>query len=179
MTNSDQQFFSKLFIAQVAPGQNQNVKGAIWTDAHGSRVRIRIPGKHPVDSELKDEDLPWAIVAKPTSNGNANGGSVGIWGGEWVIAAYMDESEQLPIVLHVLGNNLSDYDIRESEDGSTYFKRVDRYNSGLKPGVHQTIGGPKPTEPAKLTKKEIKKAVTKRRKGQGSRPLGDTTQRAG
>lgn len=159
MSNLAQQYFSKLFIAQVAPGQNQKVKGAVWKDAHGSRVRIRIPGKHPVDTELLDEDLPWAIVAKSTSHGNANGGSVGVWGGEWVIAAYMDESEQIPIILHVLGNNLSDFTLRKSVEGSTYFQRVDRYNSGLKPGQHQTVGGPKPTEQAQPTKEELLKAV--------------------
>lgn len=164
MENLSQQFFSKLFIAQVAPGQNQNIKGASWKDAHGNRVRIRIPGKHPVDNEIVDEDLPWAIVSKSTSNGNANGGSVGIWGGEWVIAAYMDESEQIPIILAVLGNNLSDFDSRGSIDGSTYFKRIDRHNSGLKAGTHQTVAGLKPNSPALPTKDEIKRSVTRRRR---------------
>ena len=169
MSNLAQQYFSKLFIAQVAPGQNQNVKGAVWKDAHGSRVRIRIPGKHPVDGELLDEDLPWAIVSKSTSHGNANGGSIGVWGGEWVIAAYMDESEQIPIILHVLGNNLTDFTLRKSVEGSTYFQRVDRYNSGLKPGTHQTVSGSKPTGQAQPSKEEIISAVKKRSRNRSQR----------
>lgn len=167
-----EQYFSKLFIAQVAPNQNQTVKGAVWKDAHGDRVRLRIPGKHPVDKELQDEDLPWGIVAKTTSTGNLSKSSTGIWGGEWVVAAYMDESEQIPIILHVLGNNLSDYDIRNSTEGSTYFKRVDRFNSGLIPGSHQTIGGQKPTEPSQPSKSEIINAVTRRSRNRYQRRTG-------
>ena len=61
---------NKWFLGQIPPCQNQHVKSAIWTDAHGDRVKVRIPGMHPTSSEdekreLLDDDLPWAIVAKP------------------------------------------------------------------------------------------------------------------
>lgn len=155
-----QGYFSKPFIAQVAPNQNQHVKNAEWKDAHGDRVRIRIPGKHPSSNEIKDDQLPWAIVSHPTSHGNLNGGSCGVWGGEWVIACYMDESHQIPVILSVLGNNLTEFDIRESKNGTTEFKRVDRFNSGLSPGAHQIIGdSTKPKGPAQPTKEEITGAV--------------------
>lgn len=151
---------NKFFIAQVAPGENQYLKNAKWQDAHGDRVRIRIPGKHPSTDEVKDENLPWAIVLKPTSHGNLNGGSCGLWGGEWVMACYLDESEQIPAIVHVFGNNLTQFDIRESKNGTTEFKRVDRYNSGLTPGGHQIIGdSTKPKGPAQPTKEEITGAV--------------------
>jgi hypothetical protein len=159
-SNLAQTYLSKPFLAQVAPGQNQYLKGAKWEEAHGDRVKLRIPGKHPSGNQIKDEDLPWAIVAKSTSHGNRNGGSIGIWGGEWVIACYMDESEQVPIITHVLGNNLSDYDLRESNNGTTEFKRVDRFNSGLSPAAHQIIGDfAKPSGPAQPTKAEFMDAM--------------------
>lgn len=157
--NLAQGYLSKPFLAQVAPGQNQYLKNAKWGDAHGDRVRIRIPGKHPSGNQIRDEDLPWAIIAKPTSQGNRNGGSVGVWGGEWVLACYLDESEQVPIITHVLGNNLSDYDLRESKSGTTEFKRVDRYNSGLAPANHQIIGDDKKTLPLQPSQKEFEDAV--------------------
>jgi len=136
------------FIGQVAPDQNEFVKGATWKDAHGDRVKVRIPGKHPKDATVTDDNLPWAIVAKPTSQGNRNGGSLGVWGGEWVIGFFMDESEQVPVITHVLGNNLTHFDLTQSTDGSTYFKRVSRYNSQMTAQSYQTQGGSKPNGPA-------------------------------
>lgn len=160
MSNLGTVNINKFFIAQVAPAQNQYLKNAKWQDAHGDRVRIRIPGKHPSTNEVKDENLPWAIVLKPTSHGNLNGGSCGLWGGEWVMACYLDESEQIPAIVQVLGNNLTQFDIRGSNNGTTEFKRVDRFNSGLTPGSHQIIGdSTKPKGPAQPTKEEIKDAT--------------------
>lgn len=154
-----QGYFSKPFLAQVAPGQNQYLKDANWNDAHGDRVKIRIPGKHPSTNELPDDQLPWAIVAKSTSHGNRNGGSTGLWGGEWVIACYMDEAQQIPIVLAVLGNNLSEYDLNESENGTTKFKRVNRFNTGLSPVNHQIIGDSTKSLPAQPTQQDFKDAT--------------------
>lgn len=153
-------YFSKPFLAQVAPGQNQYCKGAKWEDAHGDRVRIRIPGKHPATNELSDENLPWAIVAKSTSHGNRNGGSTGIWGGEWVLACYMGETEQIPVIIGVLGNNQEHFDIRESINGTTEFKKVDRFNCGLSPAAHQIIGdSTKPSAPVQPSKEEFINAM--------------------
>lgn len=144
------------FEAQVAPGQNQHVKGATWDDAWGSRVKIRIPAIH-TPTEPKDQDLPWAVVVKPTTSGGLNSQSCGLWGGEWVIAQYI--GDQLYII-GSLDKNTSEFDIRGPVNGSTSFQRVDRYNSGLKPAPTQIIGGSeKPTTPVQPTKEEIQEAV--------------------
>ena len=151
----------EFFIAQVAPGQNQYLKGAKWEEAHGDRVKIRIPGKHPSTSEIPDERLPWAVVAKPTSHGNRNGGSCGIWGGEWVMCCWLDEAKQIPAIVQVFGNNISEFDIRSSKNGTTEFKRVDRFNNGLEAANTQVVGSSKkPTGPAVPTKEEVKDATT-------------------
>ena len=157
-SNLAQQYFSKLFIAQVAPRQNQHVADAKWEEAHGDRVRIRIPGKHTV-SDVADFDLPWAIVSKTTTTGNLSNTSSALWGGEWVVCCYMNESEQIPIILHVLGNNLSDYDIRESINGTTAFKRVDRFNSGIVAGANLVTSVGKNSMPERIPKRTFKKAT--------------------
>jgi|SaaInlV_120m_DNA_3_1039746.scaffolds.fasta_scaffold19124_2 hypothetical protein len=161
-SNLAQQYFSKLFIAQVVPGQNQHVLGAKWSDAHGDRVRLRIPGKHPKANEIIDDDLPWGIVSKTTSSGNLNNTSCALWGGEWVICCYMDESEQIPIVLHVIANNISEYSIRESEDGTTNFKRVDRFNNGLTVGTNLIMGSPKNNATKSIPRRLFDQATKKR-----------------
>ncbi|MFZ9353914.1 MAG: hypothetical protein ACO25L_03770 [Candidatus Nanopelagicales bacterium] len=151
----------EFFIAQVAPGQNQYCKGAKWEEAHGDRVKIRIPGKHPSSSEIPDERLPWAVVLKPTSHGNRNGGSSGIWGGEWVMCCWLDEAKQIPAIIQVFGNNISEFDIRGSKNGTTEFKRVDRFNCGIDAANTQIVGSSKkPTGPAQPTKEEVKDATT-------------------
>ena len=68
---------NKWFIGQVPPGFNEYVqKGSESPDQHGDRVKVRIPGMHPMSgddaTDLQDKDLPWAIVAKPTTHGNRN-----------------------------------------------------------------------------------------------------------
>ena len=153
----------KWFIGQVPPNQNQYSKNSTWNDAHNNRVKVRIPSMHPMSGKdstlLKDDDLPWAIVAQPTSHGNFNMTSSGIWGGEWVIGFFLDEEYQIPVITHVLSNNLTQCDLKESVNGTTQGKRICRYNSGLKAGPHQTKGVPSFTkEPAQPTKQEFEKA---------------------
>jgi len=120
---------NKWFLGQVPPAQNQFTKKSKWNDAHGDRVKVRIPGMHPTSSEdateVSDDDLPWAIVAKPTTHGNRNNQSTGIWGGEWVIGFFMDEECQIPVITQVLGNNYEG-EIRESINGTTYGRTVKR-----------------------------------------------------
>lgn len=135
----------KWFLGQIPPGWNEHVKNAKWSDSHGDRVKVRIPGYHPMSDPsdatvLKDSDLPWAIVARPTTHGNMNNVSTGLWGGEWVIGFFMDENCQLPIITQVLGNNLTQYSINESQNGTTNGKRVNRFNSGLVAGPHHLRG---------------------------------------
>lgn len=131
----------KWFIGQVPPGQNQHVKTATWQDAHGDRVKVRIPGQHPKTAEVTDDNLPWAIVAKPTSSGNINRTSSGIWGGEWVIGFYMDEGCQIPVITHVLGRANIEPEMINSVDGTTNLKNVSSYTGGYEAGNHQIIGG--------------------------------------
>ena len=142
----------KWFIAQVATNQNEVVKGGKWPDMHGDRVKIRIPGKHPkTNAETSDSDLPWAIVAKSTVHGAKNYVSSGIWGGEWVIGFFMDEGEQQPVITHVLNNNLPSYEVNKSDS----FKRVNRYNSGMKPGNHQVTTGRASGEQTKINEEDF------------------------
>ena len=123
---------NKWFLGQVPPESNQHY-GVEWHDQHGDRVKVRIPGMHPMRSnddayELLDKDLPWAIVAKPTTHGNRNYQSSGIWGGEWVIGFFMDEDCQIPVITQVLGMN-NEGEIRKS-DCTTLGKPVKRYTRG-------------------------------------------------
>jgi len=130
-----------IFVAQVAPGQNEHVKGASWSDAFGSRVKIRIPGKHPETAEIKDDDLPWAIVSKPTSQGHFDRASTGIWGGEWVLCVASDYAGQDPIIIGSFGRAANMPEIAASTNGTTQFKDVSSYNGGLQAGNHQLTGG--------------------------------------
>lgn len=131
------------FIGQVPPNQNEHSKGATSPEAWGSRVKVRIPGMHDI-CEVSDDDLPWAIVAKPTSHGNFNGGTLGIYAGEWVLGFFLDETNQVPIITHILGRNGVKSGIKESVNGCTSFKTVNRYTSGVEAGPHQTKAGNKP-----------------------------------
>ena len=151
------------FIGQIPPEWNQHNRNSTWEDAHGDRVKVRISGMHPMSGDdstlLKDEDLPWAIVEKPTTYGNRNHQSTGLWGGEWVRGYFLDEDKQIPVITAVLGNNITEYEIKESINGTTQGKRVDRFNGGLKTGPHQTKGVTSSTTgPAQPTKQDFDNA---------------------
>ena len=131
---------NKWFLGQVPPESNQHY-GVEWDYAHGDRVKVRIPGMHPMASnedatELLDKDLPWAIVAKPTTHGNRNNQSSGIWGGEWVIGFFMDEDCQIPVITQVLGMSEGG-EIKKSTNGTTLGQSVTRYTSGNPPSNAQ------------------------------------------
>ena len=148
------------FIGQVPSCQNQYKKDLRWDEVHGDRVKVRIPGKHSVKKDsLEDDVLPWAMIAKPTSQGNRNGGSIGLWGGEWVLGFFLDEGEQIPIITHVLGTNITHHDVKNSSDSPVRFKKLDRYNCGMEPEKTQITGGTKnqtkPSAPAQPTKEEF------------------------
>lgn len=136
----------KWFLGQVPPCKDQHFLGNLWPDAHGDRVKVRIPGLHPMASlddatEVIDDELPWAIVAKPTTSGNRNVQSSGICGGEWVIGFFMDDDYQIPVITHVLGNNINDPDnpkIKKSINGTTLGKPVDRFNE-CNPAINSQI----------------------------------------
>ena len=141
---------NKWFLGQVPPGpKNQHLEGVLWKDVHGDRVKVRIPGMHPMASsddlcELPDSELPWAIVAKPTTAGNRNKQSTGIWGGEWVVGFFMDSDCQIPVITHVLGHNFHGEIIKSDECG-TLGKTVKPNNAG-NPAINSQIKGPPVTK---------------------------------
>ena len=90
--------------------------------------------------ELPNSELPWAIVAKPTTHGNRNNQSTGIWGGEWVIGFFLDSDCQIPVITQVLSNNYPG-EIRESDECGTLGKRVKRFTAGNK-AINTQIKGP-------------------------------------
>ena len=149
---------TKWFLGQVPPGpKNQHLEGVIWDDAHGDRVKVRIPGMHPMSSnddlcELPNSELPWAIVAKPTTSGNRNKQSTGIWGGEWVIGFFLDSDCQIPVITQVLGNNYHG-EIRESDECGTLGKRVKTSTAGNK-AINTQIKGPNAAK-SKFEKKDL------------------------
>ena len=150
------------FIGQVPPNWTEYLQNGTWSDAHNNRVKVRIPGKQSQGPEVLDQDLPWAIVAQSTSAGNASGTSTGLSGGEWVIGFYLDENEQLPVIMQVLGKNeVSGAKIKASENGTTRFKDVSRFNSSLVAQAHQITGGPRrnPNGPAVPSKENFNDAL--------------------
>ena len=76
----------------------------------GERYKVRILGYHPQDqSELADDDLPFAYVMYPVT---AGGGNKGVWQssnlkqGNFVFGFYLDgEDAQQPVIMGVIGNN--------------------------------------------------------------------------
>jgi hypothetical protein len=147
------------FLGQVPPNWTEYVRTLSWEDAHNNRVKVRIPGKHSKGPEILDKDLPWAIVSQSTSTGNRNGASTGLSGGEWVIGFYLDEDEQLPVIMQVLGRNeVSGAKIKASENGTTQFRDVSRFASFTAPST-MLKGGPPPDASAEPSKEEIKKGT--------------------
>ena len=151
------------FLGQVPPNWTEYLQNGTWSDAHNNRVKVRIPGKHSKGPEILDKDLPWAIVSQSTSTGNRNGASSGLSGGEWVIGFYLDEDEQLPVIMQVLGKNeVSGAKIKASENGTTQFRDVSRF-AGSTAQAHQMVGGKKPpgtlTEIDEKTKEKVKQSL--------------------
>ena len=147
------------FLGQIPPNWNEYVRTLSWEDAHNNRVKVRIPGKHSKGPEILDKDLPWAIVSQSTSTGNRNGASSGLSGGEWVIGFYLDEDEQLPVIMQVLGKNeVSGAKIKASENGTTQFRDVSRFAGFTAPST-MLKGGPKPKAPAVPSNEDFKKGT--------------------
>jgi hypothetical protein len=146
------------FLGQVPPNWTEYLQNGTWSDAHNNRVKVRIPGKHSKGPEILDKDLPWAIVSQSTSAGNRNGTSTGLSGGEWVIGFYLDEDEQLPVIMQVLGRNeVSGAKIKASENGTTQFRDVSRFSGQVAQG-HQMGGAPPPKKPAVPDEEDFEKA---------------------
>ena len=92
----------KPFVGQIPLGQTNN-----RTDPDGwcDRYQVRIQGYHPKEgSILSDDNLPWGIAVKPTSQGNGNKGSVGFAGGETVFGLW-DPDSQFTLILGSLARS--------------------------------------------------------------------------
>jgi hypothetical protein len=146
------------FIGQVPPNQ---ILDKTDPDGWGDRVKVRIVGIHDKSGTVTPNDqLPWAIVERPTTQGNASRGSTGLTGGEWVRGYFLDPFNQVPVITAVLGrgtyeNNVSLEEVKTQK--STEFKNITRYNAS-QPHSGQVIGGDKPTESAQPTKQDFDKA---------------------
>ena len=146
------------FVGQVPPNQ---ILDKTDPDGWGDRVKVRIVGIHDKAGTITpDNQLPWAIVERPTSQGNSSRGSTGLTGGEWVRGYFLDPFNQVPVITAVLArgtyeNNISLQEAKQKK--STGFKNITRYNS-FSPHNGQLIGGEKPTEPAQPTKQDFDKA---------------------
>lgn len=152
------------FIGQVPPNQTLDKTNV---DGWGDRVKVRIIGRHNKSGSITpDEKLPWAIVERPTSQGNASRGSTGLTGGEWVRGYYLDPFKQVPVIVSVLArgtyeNNVPLTVVKERK--STEFENVTRYNA-FGPHAGQRLGADKPEQSASIapdsqpTRKEFEDA---------------------
>jgi len=92
------------WIGQIPPAPYHK-QGA---DGWGNRYRVRIMGYHPFyESELKNEDLPWAQVLIPTTSGSgaANQSTdVALQPSDVVFGFFMDgDNAQIPVILATFG----------------------------------------------------------------------------
>jgi hypothetical protein len=152
------------FIGQIPPNQTLDKTNV---DGWGDRVKVRIVGRHNKSGSITpDEKLPWAIVERPTSQGNASRGSTGLTGGEWVRGYYLDPFKQVPVIVSVLArgtyeNNAPLEIVKERK--STEFENITRYNT-FGPHAGQRLGADKPEQSASIapdskpTKEEFKAA---------------------
>ena len=86
-----------------APFHNQGAEG--W----GNRYRVRIMGYHPFyETELANDDLPWANVLLPTTAGSGkqnNAASVALSPGDVVFGFFLDgDNAQIPVISGTFGN---------------------------------------------------------------------------
>jgi len=70
------------------------------------RVRVRVVGIHSADkSLLPTSSLPWANVMMPANNGSISGigwSPTGILPGTWCVVVFLDENQQIPLVIGTL-----------------------------------------------------------------------------
>lgn len=127
----------EFWYGQCAIEYGEHDKNPNWDEIHGDRIKVRIPGYNPISgADQPDEDLQWAYVIRPTSQGFASLGSTGLWGGEWVAGIWIDN---VPYITGWLGKNIPGQrsDIKEPVNGSTEFNSVSRFPNRRDPGPHQ------------------------------------------
>ena len=151
------------FIGQVPvdpawrefPGDKQSRK-------YGYRVKVRVLGKHPDTDDVKDEELPWAHILVPASQGagvNYAGVSNFIQGGETVIGFYADgEDAQQPIILGALYQHSLIKDVLKWDDvlekGTSGFSAI-TVDSVLETGGSETALGASVRPTHKLRPAEV------------------------
>jgi len=94
------------WIGQIAPIEywESSSNGGGW----GTRYKVRIMGYHPDnETELKNEDLPWAGVLMPTTagSGGSNFGQSGaLRPGDIVVGFFLDgDDAQIPMIMGTFG----------------------------------------------------------------------------
>ena len=142
------EFFGKgptrWFLGHVALNQTEN---KLNDNRWGDRVKVRIVGHHPAEgSVISDEDLIWAMVLKPTSQGSLNKGSTAIVGGEWVIGFFLADggNRKNALIVGVLGRSDPSYDETITTVGqkfSSEFKKTLNYFGTVLPTDYQTLSG--------------------------------------
>ena len=144
------------FIGQVAPNQTENETAE---NGHGFRVRVRILGVHSLDAEIRNEDLPLAIVKMPTTHGTLNRLSCGLAGGEIVTGYFLDNKRQVPIIDGVLARSVTKDEITAQQammQGTTYGKRLKIDSQDRTPSAsHTRLSGTSPNGPATPTRKDL------------------------
>ena len=124
----------RYWIGKV-PFSKTTSEGYNW----GERVPVRILGYHTEDrSILPDEDLPTAIIKRPTSMGQGNNASSGIVGGELVSGFFADgDDAQQPIIDGIYGYfdkdapNVSSAEYQDANSGINPFDTSFPYSDNL------------------------------------------------
>ena len=117
------------FLGQVPPNVSPS------QDTWGERVPVRIFGYHTEDGAiLPNEDLPLALISKPTTAGSDNRQSSTIVGSEFVLGFFLDgDDAQQPVITGVIERNVVSTTEISSIDAttnkSTGFKSTNYYGS--------------------------------------------------
>ena len=108
---------------------SEQANGSGW----GTRYKVRIMGYHPhVEADLKNEDLPWALVSLPPGSGTGSANSyksVRYNQGDAVWGFFLDGSAaQMPVIVGGFGNSV---DSKKTND-NTPFGNLSGYNDFIK-----------------------------------------------
>jgi len=122
---------------------------------YGESVPVRILGYHTEDTSiLPDEDLPLAMVKKPTTAGADNGQSSAIVGGELVTGYFADgDDAQIPIIDGIIDrwSNLTTFSKQELKDGANPYKSGPLYAWGNIPAWRIISEGKNPDKQSLLS----------------------------
>ena len=94
------------WIGQIPPesAQSEQMDGCGW----GNRMKVRIMGYHPADeTELSNDDLPWAQVLLPTTAGTGAANyatNPKLRPGDVVVGFFLDgDNAQIPMIMGAMG----------------------------------------------------------------------------